>query len=223
MSDDLIPKRLELLLATVPKLSRVAFLMDSTNSNHVSAARAIQAAGLKLRVAMLPKDARTPPEIETAFSAMARENAGAVVVFLNPLFQQQRSQIAALSAKHRLSCMTPDRIYAEAGCLMSYRPARSRFCGAQRPKADFRRRMQIGRKSHWSGAAVFRRENADTALLPDASWRQALRDRQGDGIAVYQTLRRAGTSRVSCLPSADRRRPAMQVPNRDSRASEKLR
>ena len=43
-----------------------------------------------------------------------------LIVLLNPLFQQQRNQIAALAAKHRLPCMAGDRIYVEAGCLMSY-------------------------------------------------------------------------------------------------------
>ena len=51
---------------------------------------------------------------------MRQQNAGALLVSLDPLFQQQKSQIAELAAKHRLPSITADRIYAEAGCLVSY-------------------------------------------------------------------------------------------------------
>jgi putative ABC transport system substrate-binding protein len=65
-------------------------------------------------------DAGAPQEIETAFFTMVREKAGALIVLLNPLFYQQRSQIAELAAKHRLPAIAGDRVFAEAGCLMSY-------------------------------------------------------------------------------------------------------
>ena len=42
------------------------------------------------------------------------------MVVLYALFQQQREQIAGLAMKHRLPSMTPDRVYPDAGCLMSY-------------------------------------------------------------------------------------------------------
>ena len=80
----------------------------------------MQAAGQKLGVRVLPVEARTPQEIDSAFAAMRQQNAGAVIVLLQPLFQQQRTQIAELAAKHRLPSMTADQIYAGAGCLMSY-------------------------------------------------------------------------------------------------------
>lgn len=51
---------------------------------------------------------------------MTRERVGALIVPLDPFLNQQRNQIAALCAKHRLPAMGPDRIYPEAGCLMSY-------------------------------------------------------------------------------------------------------
>jgi putative ABC transport system substrate-binding protein len=120
ISGELGPKRLEMLLAMVPKLSRVAVLVNPTRPTHIKALESVVAAGQKLGVTMLRAEARTPQEIENAFSVMVREKAGALIVLLNPVFQEQRSQIAELSAKHRLPCMTADRIYAEAGCLMSY-------------------------------------------------------------------------------------------------------
>lgn len=109
-----------MLLAMVPKASSVAVLRNPANPGSGKNLEQIQAAAQKLGVKILPVDARTPQEIDHAFSLIRQQNAGALLVILNPLFQQQRSQIAELSAKHRLPSMTADRMYAEAGCLMSY-------------------------------------------------------------------------------------------------------
>ena len=86
----------------------------------LKAVAGIEAAGRKLGVKIVPVAAQTPEEIDQAFASMRKQSAGAVMVLLNPLFQQQKNQIAALAAKHRLPSMTADQMYAEAGCLMSY-------------------------------------------------------------------------------------------------------
>jgi putative ABC transport system substrate-binding protein len=117
---DIGAKRLEMLLAMLPRMSRLAMLMNPDNPLQIMAVESVEAAGKKRRVTILRVEARTPQEIETAFAAMVRQKAGALIVPLSPLFQQQSSQIAVLSAKHRLPCMAADRSYAEAGCLMSY-------------------------------------------------------------------------------------------------------
>lgn len=122
ISGKLSSKRLELLLTMVSKLSRVAFLVNPSVPAPLLAntLERVQAAGQKLRLTILRMDAQTPREIETAFSRMVREKAGALMVPISTFFQNQRNQIAELSAKHRLPSMTADRIYPEAGCLMSY-------------------------------------------------------------------------------------------------------
>ena len=120
LSGDLGPKRLEMLLAIAPRRSRVAVLHSPSNPAIVKAVESIQAAGSKLGVAILPLAARTPLEIDSAFSAMRQQKADALIVFLQPLFTQQKAQVAELAAKHRLPSMTADEVYPAAGCLMSY-------------------------------------------------------------------------------------------------------
>jgi putative ABC transport system substrate-binding protein len=51
---------------------------------------------------------------------MARENAGAVIVALDPFFIQQVVPIAAMATKHRLPSVFAFREAAEAGGLLSY-------------------------------------------------------------------------------------------------------
>ena len=68
-------------------------------------------------------EARNSQEIDSAFAAMTRERAGALVIFPDPIFGNQRRQIAELAAKRRLPAIyggTPE--YAEAGGLMVYGP-----------------------------------------------------------------------------------------------------
>ena len=117
---DISPKTLEIMLSLVPRLSHVAVLVNPANSAHAAILKSTQAAAQKLNIKVLPAEARTAQEIERAFSAMAREHAGAVIVAIDAFFIQQGRQIADLAAKHRLPSMSGSREYVEAGGLMSY-------------------------------------------------------------------------------------------------------
>jgi putative ABC transport system substrate-binding protein len=120
LSNDVVPKQLEMLLRMVPKLSRVAVLVNPTNSSMNTGLKNIQAAADKVKVKVLPVEASTVSEIEKAFSAIAREKADAVILGTDPLFNQQARQIAELAMKNRLASIAMFRQSAEAGVLMSY-------------------------------------------------------------------------------------------------------
>jgi putative ABC transport system substrate-binding protein len=123
MAPDLVGKQLELLKELVPKVSRVAFLLHPANPGSALILREAEAAARILEVRPQILEARSPQEIDSAFAAMTRERAGALLIFPDPLFGTQRRQIAELAAKRRLPAIhggTPD--YAEAGGLMVYSP-----------------------------------------------------------------------------------------------------
>jgi len=122
ISTEVIPKQLEMLLGMVPKLSRVAVLLNPTNSVSASALKILRSAAQKVKVTVVPVEARTTAEIEQALSAMAREKTRAVIIVVEPFFNQQARQIAELAAKNRLATIATFREYAEAGVLMSYGP-----------------------------------------------------------------------------------------------------
>jgi len=122
MAGDVSPKQLEMLLNMVPKLARVALLVNPSNPANIKSVEIVQAAGQKLGIKILRADARTPQEIDNAFSWMREQNAGALMMWTEPFFLQQKTQIAELAAKHRLPAIGGDRIYSEAGVLMSYGP-----------------------------------------------------------------------------------------------------
>lgn len=120
LSDEIRPKHLEQLLSMVPTLTRVAVLVNLDNPSHAVTLKNIQVAAQKAGVKILPAEARTPEEIERAFSMMARQNAGAIIVPGDGRFTPQLRQIAALAIKNRLPSISARREYVEAGGLMSY-------------------------------------------------------------------------------------------------------
>ncbi len=123
MGPDLVGKQLQLLKEVVPKVSRVALLRNPANPASAQGLRDAEAAARALGVRLQALEARDPQEIDSAFAAMTRERAGALLILPDPIFGNQRRQIAELAAKRRLPAIyggTPE--YAEAGGLMVYGP-----------------------------------------------------------------------------------------------------
>lgn len=113
-------KHLEILLSIMPKLSRVALLVNPANAANVTTLKNIQAAAPRVGVKILPLEAGNPQQIENAFSTMTKENAGAVIVARDPVFNQGARQIAELAIKHRMPTAFGSRESVEAGGLVSY-------------------------------------------------------------------------------------------------------
>jgi ABC-type uncharacterized transport system substrate-binding protein len=117
---ELVPKQIELLRMTVPKLARVAMLWNPANPGHPSRISAMRAIAQKAGIRALPVEGRSYEQIERGFSEMTRERAQAVVVLNDTFFVQQYVQIAALASKHRLPSIYGAVEYAESGGLMGY-------------------------------------------------------------------------------------------------------
>jgi ABC-type uncharacterized transport system substrate-binding protein len=117
-------KRLEILKETVPQSARIAVLANPASRasepqlhNLTVAARVL---GLQLHVVEL----RRAEELDTAFTAMIRAGADALIVLSDPaLIGLMRGRIADLAATHRLPAMYNWRDYVAAGGLMSYGPS----------------------------------------------------------------------------------------------------
>ena len=91
----------------------------SSPNSLVRAQDAARALGLRLQ----SLEARGPGEIDSAFVAMGREQAGAVVVLADSMLIDQRTRIADLAARRRLPMVAWPIDYAEAGGLMAYGPS----------------------------------------------------------------------------------------------------
>jgi putative ABC transport system substrate-binding protein len=64
--------------------------------------------------------ARNEIEIDSAFATIAQRQADAVLVNVDAYFSARREQLASLAARYRIPASYNNRIYVEAGGLMSY-------------------------------------------------------------------------------------------------------
>ena len=120
LSPEISGKQLELLKETVPKLSRVAVLGNSTSPGNAQALREMELAGGAFGVKLQYLDVLSPNDIETAFRAASKGRADAVLVLPSPVLTSQRTQIVDLAVKSRLPAIYYIREFVEAGGLMSY-------------------------------------------------------------------------------------------------------
>jgi putative ABC transport system substrate-binding protein len=124
LGPELAPKRLELLTHAIPGLTRVAVLRGLAPQTLELEAMEVAARALGVQLQLLT--ARDPTEIDQAFAAAIREEAGALVVFADGgAFRPHRAQLADLALTHRLPSIFNVRTFVEAGGLMSYAPSPS--------------------------------------------------------------------------------------------------
>jgi len=118
LSPDMSTKWIELVSEIVP---RIALLVEpEAGRNQLPA---IEPAAQRLRLQLLRLDIRRPDDIAPAFEKAARQGADAIVPLSSPVFANLRERIVALAARYRLPAVYEDRLFAEAGGLLSYGPS----------------------------------------------------------------------------------------------------
>ena len=120
LAPEISGKRLELLKEIVPRLSRVAVLGTSTQPGYAQVLKETELAAGALRVKLQYLDVLSPKDIETAFRAATKGRAEALLALQSAVLLPQRTQLADLAVKSRLSAMYQASEYVEAGGLMSY-------------------------------------------------------------------------------------------------------
>lgn len=120
-----IAKSLELLKEAIPGLSRVAVLLDPATPSHEPGLKSVEAMARALKVRLHPVAVHNAAEFDSAFAAVARDRAGAVLVLSTPLFMGGARRLAELAMAHGLPTMFAARDYLEVGGLLSYGPDRA--------------------------------------------------------------------------------------------------
>jgi putative tryptophan/tyrosine transport system substrate-binding protein len=121
ISPDLSSKRLELLKEVVPKASRVALLwyplVGSTDEDEIiETETAAGQFGVKVQVVGV----RDPTEFQSAYTAMTKQRANAIIFIQGSFTLVHRKQLVELAAKHRFPTMCETAQWTNDGCLMNY-------------------------------------------------------------------------------------------------------
>jgi ABC-type uncharacterized transport system substrate-binding protein len=118
---ELAAKRLGLLREMVPRMERVAILVNPANAaNTESTVKDVQAAAPALGLQIQVFNAGTPREIDLAFANVVREQIDGLFVGPDPFFNTRRVHLAVLAGRRAVPATYAGRDYAEAGGLMSY-------------------------------------------------------------------------------------------------------
>jgi len=120
LAGEIVAKRLELLKQAVPRATTVAVLLHGANPGNPTFVKALQETAPRLKLRLHPVEAREPAEFEATFDSITRAGANALWVIEDPVFHANAPRLVQLAAKHRLPAMWGNRLFVEAGGLMTY-------------------------------------------------------------------------------------------------------
>ena len=120
LSNTLVSKRFELLNETIPKATRIGFLLNPANPNAEADTTAAQQAAGTFGHELLTVTATTADDFDSAFRSLVEQRSEALVVFPDALFSSSRDRIVGFAARHMLPSIYSSREYVLTGGLMSY-------------------------------------------------------------------------------------------------------
>jgi putative ABC transport system substrate-binding protein len=125
LNDELIPKRLELLKALVPNLSKVALLREDVTTSALPQILArydqrVAIAARSLGIEVHTFIVRRAGDLAAAFLGMMKNHDQGVVVTSAAFMFVHRKTVIDLAAAHRIAAIYELQVFVEPGGLMSY-------------------------------------------------------------------------------------------------------
>jgi putative ABC transport system substrate-binding protein len=120
LNEELEGKRLEIFKEVVPKLSRVAVLLNPANPFTTIAWKGTQSAAEALGVKLQPVEVRGPNDLDPALATIKAARPQGLMLVPDRLLTMYRPSIVEFMTKNRLPGIFPWREFPEDGGLMSY-------------------------------------------------------------------------------------------------------
>jgi ABC-type uncharacterized transport system substrate-binding protein len=121
-AEELASKQIDLMRELLPRLTRLAVLINVENPLHVPQWRETQAAAAKAAIALVPFEFHNADQLEAAFATFVQERADALLVPPDVTFTTHRRRIANLAISVRLPTIFYNPRSAGDGALMTYGP-----------------------------------------------------------------------------------------------------
>ena len=112
-------KQVELFKETVPRITRVAVLLNPANAARGVILQSMRATAKSLKLEVQPFEVRAPKEFGSTFSAMKKGRVDALAVTQDTLFGANAKEIADRAARQRLPS-AGNKEFAEVGGLIGY-------------------------------------------------------------------------------------------------------
>ena len=117
---EVMAKRLELLKEVVPRISRVAVLVNPSNPSFGPTFQQMDVTAKSLKLSLQRFEVRAPDKFSDVLTAMAKERFDAIVVQGDTMFRGDNARaIAKLAARQSLPAVGGED-FAEAGGILSY-------------------------------------------------------------------------------------------------------
>jgi putative ABC transport system substrate-binding protein len=120
LTEDVAPKRLELVHELIPSATIIGFLVNPRNPNAEHLTRASQAAAAKLGLQLDVVHASSEVELGEAFTSFLQKRPGALVISADAFFNSLNEPIIKLAARYKLPVVYHERDSVAGGGLISY-------------------------------------------------------------------------------------------------------
>jgi putative tryptophan/tyrosine transport system substrate-binding protein len=120
---ELNAKSLELLKELAPRVSRLAVIHNPSSPVEAIVLPELKAVAQAAGIEVLPVEVRTPDEFPAAFSALLDRRPDALLAVGNPANFRNRQLIADFALERRLPSIYHERMFVQAGGLLSYAPS----------------------------------------------------------------------------------------------------
>jgi putative tryptophan/tyrosine transport system substrate-binding protein len=123
LTSELDAKRLQFLSEVKPTAAVIGVLVNPDRPGLDTQLTELRAVADRMKLKLEVLEAKTDAQIESAFQAFQSRHVDAVLVTADPLFNNHRTQVLSLVARHSLAAIYQWREFVTAGGLMSYGPS----------------------------------------------------------------------------------------------------
>jgi putative ABC transport system substrate-binding protein len=120
VAPELSAKRLDLLKQTLPKLSRVAVLWNSTNPGMQLRVRQTELAAPALGLTLQSVTVQSPDDFDAVFTALGKDRPESLLVLADTVTATNSKRIVEFAARNRVPAIYEARNFVDAGGFMSY-------------------------------------------------------------------------------------------------------
>jgi ABC-type uncharacterized transport system substrate-binding protein len=123
LAAELSGKRLELLKEALPRLSRVAVLLNASNRTNAIQLRATEDAARRLGIAVRAYEIRAPDELAARLTEIDGQRPNALIMLEDAAMDQRRKDVVEFALRARIPACFAPREAAVAGGLIAYGPS----------------------------------------------------------------------------------------------------
>lgn len=120
MGEAITAKRLQLLKELLPRIRKVAVMMNPMSEAEVVTLRTAETAARELGLELPVVEIRGREDLEPAFALLEKARPDGLLVVGSTMLFANRERITALAARQRIPLVTQQREWAEQGALLSY-------------------------------------------------------------------------------------------------------